>query len=124
VADPRLLPRYASSKLFDRGDLMEYEVTPGVQSVLVLCQNFHRDWQAQVLDHSGWAPAKTTVLNGVFQCVLLSQDTQRVRLAFKPYARYAWIAHGFWLFLMALLGFKAWQKYRHSGEQSRFHPRN
>ncbi|MDP3696058.1 MAG: hypothetical protein Q8R42_08095, partial [Desulfocapsaceae bacterium] len=108
--DPRLLPRHVPSKQLDQGDLLEFEVKPEVPSVLVLSQKFHRDWQAQVFNQAGWVPAKTTVINGVFQGVLLPQDVQRVRLEFKPYARYAWIAHFFWLFLLALLGFKAWQR--------------
>jgi hypothetical protein len=110
MVDPRLLPRHVPSKQLDQGDLLEFEVKTGVPSVLVLSQKFHRDWQAQVFDQSSWVPAKTTVINGVFQGVLLPQDVQRVRLEFKPYARYAWIAHFFWLFLLALLGFKVWQR--------------
>jgi hypothetical protein len=110
MVDPRLLPRHVPSKQLDQGDLLEFEVKPGVPSVLVLSQKFHRDWQAQVFNQAGWVPAKTTVINGVFQGVLLPQDVQRVRLEFKPYARYAWIAHFFWLFLLVLLGFKAWQR--------------
>ena len=115
LADPRFLPRHVPSKQLDRGDLLEYAVAPGEPSVLVLSQKFHRDWQAQVFVQSGWVPAKATVINGVFQGVLLSQDAQRVRLEFKPYARYAWIAHVFWLSLLALLGFKAWQRKRNFG---------
>ena len=110
MVDPRLLPRHVPSKQLDQGDLLEFEVKPGVPSVLVLSQKFHRDWQAQVFNQTGWVPAKTTVINGVFQGVLLPQDVQRVRLEFKTYARYAWIAHFFWLFLLALLGFKVWQR--------------
>lgn len=110
VADPRLLPRHAPLKQLDQGDLLEFEVTPGAPSVLVLSQKFHRDWQAQVFDQSIWAPAKTTVINGVFQGVFLPQNAQRVRLEFKPCARYAWVAHGFWLILLALPGFKAWNR--------------
>jgi hypothetical protein len=117
VADPRLLPRHAPYKQLDQGDLLEFEVTPEAPSVLVLSQKFHRDWQAQVLEQSAWIPAKTTVINGVFQGVFLPQDTRRVRLEFKPYARYAWIAHVFWLFLLALLGFKAWQKKGNPGSE-------
>ena len=78
--------------------------------MLILSQKFHRDWQAQVFDQSGWVYAKTTVVNGVFQGVLLPQNAQRVRLEFKPYARYAWVAHVFWLILLALIGFIAWKK--------------
>jgi hypothetical protein len=96
------------SKLLDQGDQLEFKVAPGAPSVLILSQKFHRDWQAKIFDKSGWAPAKTTVINGVFQGVLLSQGVSRVRLEFKPYARYAWIAHIFWLSLLVLTGFKGW----------------
>lgn len=115
LADPRLLLSHVPSKHLDQGDLLEFELTPMASSVLILSQKFHRDWQAQVLNHSIWLPAKTMVVNGVFQGVLLPQDTQRVRLEFKPYSRFAWVAHLFWLFLLALLGLKKWQKIRHSG---------
>ena len=112
IADPRDLPSQTPSKLVDKGDLLEYAVTPGAASVLILSQKFYRDWRAQVLTKSGWAPAETTVINGVFEGVLLPRDTQRVRLQFKPYVRYAWVAHVFWLFLFALLGFTVWRKRR------------
>ena len=52
-----------------------------------ISKKFHLDWKAQAFNQSGWVPAKTTVINGVFQGVLLSQNAQRVRLEFKPYAR-------------------------------------
>lgn len=106
IADPRLLPRYTPTKVMDQGDLLEFEVASGSQSVLVLSQKFHRDWQAQVFDQSGWLSTKTIVVNDVFQGVLLPQSAQRVRLEFKPYARYTWVAHVFWLTLLALVGFK------------------
>ena len=115
VADPRLLPRHTPAKLVDQGDLLEFGVMQGAASVLILSQKFHRDWQAQVFDQAGWRPAKTTVVNGVFQGVLLPKNSQQVRLEFKPYARYAWIAHVFWLLLLALLGFKTWHRKRRSG---------
>lgn len=107
IEDPRLLLKHTTTKLLDQGDLLEFEVVPGAPSVLILSQKFHRDWQAQIFDQSGWAPAKTTVVNGVFQGVLLPQNAQEVRLEFKSYARYAWVAHIFWLILLALIGFKA-----------------
>ena len=111
IADPRLLPRHTPVKLLDQGDLLEFEVAPGYSpSVLILSQKFHRDWQAQIFDQSGWVSVKTTVINGVFQGVLLPQNAQRVRLEFKPYARYAWVAHVFWLILLALIGFMAGKK--------------
>lgn len=50
--------------------------------------------------------------NGVFQRVLLHLATRRVRLDFKPLARYAWIAHIFWLLLLFVIGFKCRLKYQ------------
>lgn len=111
IADPRLLPRHVPTKKLDQGDLLEFEVSSGEPSVMVLSQKYHRDWEAQTLVQTGWVSAKTTVINGVFQGVLLPQDAQLVRLEFKPYARFAWIGHVFWLILLALLGIKALQKW-------------
>jgi hypothetical protein len=106
ITDPRLLPRYNSTKVLDQGDLLEFVVTPGIPSVLMLSQMFHRDWEAQQLGKDGWVQAKTTAINGVFQGVFLSQDAQRVRLEFKPYARYALIANFVWLILLAIIMIK------------------
>lgn len=110
IIDPRLLPSSSPAKRLDLGDVLEFEVNRGAPSVLIVSQKFHRDWQARVFDQSGWAPAQTTVINGVFQGVLLPQDVQRVRLEFKPYARYAWIAHLVWLFLLIILGRETWRR--------------
>jgi hypothetical protein len=115
IADPRLLPSHMPSELLNEGDLLEFSVASGAPSVLVLSQKYHRDWDAQVFTGSGWTPTETTAVNGVFQGVLLPGDAQRVRLEFRPYARYAWIAHVFWLFLLALLGLTTWRKRRHAG---------
>jgi hypothetical protein len=116
IADPRLLPSHVSSELLDESDLLEFSVASGAPSVLVLSQKYYRDSDAQVFTGSGWAPAETTVVNGVFQGVLLPGDAQRARLEIRPYPRYAWIAHVFWLFLLALLGGPtAWRKRRHVG---------
>lgn len=110
VAEPRLLPSHVPIKLLDQDDLLEFEVVPGASSVLILSQKFHRNWQALAFDQFGWASAKTTVINNVFQGVLLPPNVQRVRLEFKPYAQYAWTAHVFWLMLLIIIGCKAWKK--------------
>lgn len=117
VVDPRLLPKHTPSKELDQGDLLEFKVTPGAPSVLILSQKFHRNWQAKVFDQSGWVPTKTAVVNGVFQGTFLPKEAQRVRLEFKPYVRYAWISHVFWLFSLALLAFRARQRNRRLGRE-------
>jgi len=45
----------------------------------------------------------------VFQGVKLAPEATQVRLQFKPYVRYAWVAHAFWLLVAALL---LWRRLR------------
>lgn len=107
IADPRGSHTHLPVKLEDQGDALEFEIVPMTSAVLVLSQKFHRDWQANALTPQGWSSAQTIEVNGVFQGVLLPQDSTRVRLEFKPLVRYAWIAHVFWLLLLILLAFEA-----------------
>ncbi len=112
LADPRGMVTNTPVKILDQGDALEFEVKPSAPSVFLLSQKFHRDWEALAETSHGWQAAQTVELNGVFQGVLLPPETRRVRLDFKPLARYAWIAHVFWFLLLALAGFKCWQEYR------------
>ena len=107
LGDPRLLPRYVPSKTLDEGDVLEFRVAPAAPSVLVLSQKFHRDWHASVLTNEGWQAAQTVEVNGVFQGVLLPFEVSRVRLEFEPLARYAVVAHVFWLLLIVLMAIKS-----------------
>jgi hypothetical protein len=109
IPDPRSLRSRSSLKRSDEGDVREFEVTPGTGSVLILSQKYPRDWRAQALADGVWRPARTVAINGVFQGVLLPPDAQRVRLEFRPFARYAFIAHVFWLFLFSLLVVRGWR---------------
>ncbi len=110
--DPRDMVTNTPVKILDQGDVLEFEVEPTVPSVFLLSQKFHRDWKALAETDHGWQAAQTVEINGVFQGVLVPQDTRRVRLDFKPLARYAWIAHVFWVLLLFLAGFKLWQGYQ------------
>ncbi len=110
IKDPRIVSSHSPVKRIDQGDLLEFEVVPSVESVLILSQKYHHDWQAEAFVQSHWTSAKTTVINGVFQGVLIPKDAQCVRLQFKPYVRYAWIAHVFWLIMISLIGFKTLKK--------------
>jgi len=113
IDDPRRMVTYTPVKILDQGDVLEFEVTPSsASSVFLLSQKFHRDWEARTYTNEGWLPTQTVEVNGVFQGVLLPQDTHRVRLDFRPLARYAWIAHVFWIFLFALIGLKFLQTSR------------
>jgi hypothetical protein len=91
------------SKTVDKGDLLEFEVQGEQNSVLVLSQQYHRDWQATVRTISGWTTARTVPVNGVFQGVALPAGTQTVRLQFLPFARFAWVAHVFWAMVLLFL---------------------
>jgi hypothetical protein len=115
IPDPRRMPMTIPDKVLDEGDALEFKVTPQAASVLVLSQKFYRKWKAQALVPSGWTRAETVPINGVFEGVLLPKRAQRVRLRFLPYARYAWVAHVFFLFLFSLLGFALWRKKNSSG---------
>lgn len=110
--DPRGMVTSTPIKILDPGDVLEFEVKPSAPSVFLLSQKFHRDWEALAETSQGWQAAQTVELNGVFQGVLLPPEARRVRLDFKPLARYAWIAHVFWLLLLLLAGVKSWQGYR------------
>jgi hypothetical protein len=104
IGDPRKLVARQAKKTSDEGDKITVKVQPSPASLLILSQKYHRDWHANALSQSGWANARTVVVNGVFQGVLLPEGTRKVRLQFRPYASFAWIGHLFWsLLLMALL---------------------
>ena len=75
-------------KTLDESDVLEFEVTSGKSSILILIQKFHRDWQARALTPYSWQHANTLEINEVFQGVLLPSEALRVRLDFKPYVRY------------------------------------
>ena len=105
IPDPRLLKHTSSTKLKDEGDVLEFEVSPGKASVLILSQKFHRDWQAEVQTADGWLPVQTITINGVFQGVLVPPEIRIVRLQFKPFVRHAWVGHVFWMLLFTSLTF-------------------
>ncbi len=110
--DPRGMVTNTPVKILDQGDVLEFEVNSSAPSVFLLSQKFHRDWEALAETNQGWQAAQTVEVNGVFQGVLLPPETRRVRLDFKPLARYAWIAHVFWIFLFVLIIFKFSQTFR------------
>ncbi|HVP99794.1 MAG TPA: hypothetical protein VMS87_11295, partial [Roseiarcus sp.] len=108
IPDPRDLSSRPGVKRSDEGDVREFEVMPGAPSILILSQQFHRDWSSQVMADGVWRPARTVAIDGFFQGVVLPPDAQRVRLEFTPFARYALIAHIFWFFLFVGLTIGAW----------------
>lgn len=108
--DPRLVSGNSLSASIDKGDLLEFELVRQAESILVLSQKYHRRWHAEVLISSGWAEAVTTSIKGIFQGVVVPMNAERIRLEFKPYSRFAWLGHLFWVFLLLVLGVQAWQR--------------
>lgn len=104
--DPRRMATNIPVKKLDQGDALEFAVTSSSDSsVFLLSQKFHRDWEARAYIDDRWQQAQTVEINGVFQGVMLPPEARRVRLDFRPLARYAWIAHVFWIFLFVLIVF-------------------
>jgi len=87
------------------GDSIEVRLNTKGRSLLVLSQKYHKDWQAVVYRESGWTPADTTIVNGIFQGVLVPEGTEVVKIEFKPYVRYSWVGHLFWLLLLSVAVF-------------------
>jgi hypothetical protein len=103
IGDPRLLEIHTPSKLLDFGDVLEFKLDSTKSSIFILSQKFHRDWAASVSKKGEWVPANTIDVNGVFQGVLLPSNVDMVRLEFKPFVRYMFISHIFWLLLFTVL---------------------
>jgi len=107
IAEPRTALPIRANRTVDQGDLAEIDVVPGGGGLLVVSHKFHRDWRAEAFTGNGWIAAQTTPVNGVFQGVLLPDGARKVKLEFRPYVRLAWIAHAFWLLVLALLAIRA-----------------
>lgn len=104
IENPKNLLMLSTKKIIDQGDLLEFDVQDENRtSLLILSQLFHNDWHAQLLTESGWVKGTTVPVNGVFQGVLLPERVQKVKIQFKPYVRFAWIAHVFWLVMLTVL---------------------
>lgn len=104
--------RAPAREIRDEGDLLEYAVTAAAPSVLVVSQIFNSDWKAEVRKGSAWTEADTVAVDGIFQGVVVPSGSTAVRLAFRPYVRFAWIGHVIWACLLALVGFRAWRRSR------------
>ncbi len=105
LSDPRQLKSDIPVKILDMGDLLEFKVVSEEESLLILSQKYHRDWHASVLSDGEWIPAQAVEVNGVFQGVMIPSKIEEVRLEFKPWVRFAWIAHAFWMLLMGIVLF-------------------
>jgi hypothetical protein len=107
LPDQRAIETARPLKTKDEGDLKEIEVYGQQPSLLVLSQQYDSNWHATVQTPSGWVPAPTSAVNGVFQGVLLPGSAQTVRLQYKPFARFAWISSLFWALVLVLLAVQA-----------------
>jgi hypothetical protein len=103
LPDQRGVEKGQPLKTRDEGDLVEIRIDDQQASLLVLSQRYDSNWHATVRTLSGWAPARTAPVNGVFQGVILPAGTQTVRLQFVAFARFAWISSLVWLLVLVLL---------------------
>ncbi len=107
IDDPRRMARRTPVETLNRGDVLEFEVVPSPDSsIFILSQKFHRDWKARAYINGAWQEARTVEINGVFQGVALPAETHKAILEFKPLARYAWIAHVFWVLFLGIIVFR------------------
>ncbi|HEV7880216.1 MAG TPA: hypothetical protein VGP39_19335 [Bradyrhizobium sp.] len=83
----------------NEGDTLEFELHdyPDKDSVLTLSQQYHPYWRASVRTASGWQAARTIRVQDFFQGVVIPANARLVRLEFLPFARFAWLAHVFWV---------------------------
>ena len=104
VLDPREGSVAVNEGRAGQGSLMEFELAGMKQrSMLVLSQKFYSNWEAQALTAEGWVNTPTVSINGIFQGILLPNDTRRVRLEFVSWATLAWIGQVIWLGMFATL---------------------
>lgn len=107
LPDPRGMETIRPLKTKDQGDVLEIQVDGRQTSLLVLSQRYDSKWQATVRTPSGWAPARTAPVNGVFQGVVLPASAQTVRLEFMAFTRFVWISSLVWGLVALLLLIKA-----------------
>ena len=106
ILDPRVEVTSKPTIEKNLGDRIDLRLNNKKRSLLVLSQKYHRDWQALGYRELGWASIDTAVVNGVFQGVLVPEGTDIVRMDFKPYVRYSWVGHLFWLLLLLFVVLK------------------
>ncbi len=88
----------------DLNDYKEYLLTPLPQnSLLVLSQKYHDLWAAEILSSNKiWTKVSGVVIKDVFQGFILPSNAEKIRLHFKPYARWMLLSHLIWLVLIIL----------------------
>lgn len=106
IENPRKLKVIKLSKTINQGDYFEFDLSSATESLLILSQKYHRDWQAEVLTVTGWSIAKTVSVNDIFQGIILPNGAQKVTLHFEPKVRYMWIGHVFWIILLLIIFLK------------------
>lgn len=109
--EPRDFKTYEINKEVNKNDFIAINLNQKNSSILILSQKYHKDWMAEVKTEKGWVKVPTMAVNNIFQGVLLPQTSKRVEISFKPYSKYAWIAHLFWMLVFICIIFKSLKKY-------------
>jgi len=97
LEQPAQATRLAAERIRNDGDVQEFSMAGTLPSLLVLSQKFHPQWVAEWRDGGEWHDDAATRVNGFFQGVVVPQGAQGVRISFKPWARFAWCAHLFFI---------------------------
>jgi hypothetical protein len=102
TGDLRQQPARVPALAQDLGDFLVIDALDPRESLLILSKKYYRDWRARIRTPSGWIPASTRAVDGVFLGVPLPARTIAVELRFEPYVRYAWLAHVLWLAILTV----------------------
>ena len=83
----------------DAGDLLEFRFPASeAEALLFVGQQWHAHWRAT----SGGVELECVPVEGLYQGVRVPPGTTEVRLEFRPWVRWSWLGHAF--FLLAGLG--------------------
>lgn len=96
LGDLRTLSNRASRKLTTKGDLREYTVQNGQPSMLVLSQQYNKNWKAWAYTGAKRQQIETYMVNGFFQAAYIPSGVDIVRFEYLPWSRFSWIGHLFW----------------------------
>ena len=84
----------------DKGDAFTVAFPAlSAESVVLLNQQFHPDWMAEVQTPKGWQPTTTVVINDVYQGVRIPAGSTALTMQFRPWVRWSLVANLFWLLL-------------------------
>lgn len=79
-------------------DFFEMPLASGDASIVVISQQYHKEWDAYALVEGQWVKIDTFAMNGIYQGAVTPVGATRVRFEFHPWTLLMWIPHLVWLF--------------------------